>query len=407
MASTTKLTRRTVEAFRYDPKRPAVQSRWDSVLPGFGVRVFPNGSKTYFLDYRVNGTRRRISIGKHGKLTVDEARKLARQKAGEVAAGRDPLNERMAKRDAARQERAEITMKQFAPIYIENARTVGNPVGRTRKPKKTWREDERRINKYILPTFGAKRLPHVTRSDVVRLHKKIGTNAPVEANRVLALIGVMFTTAAEMGHVPEGLANPAKGVTPFAENERDRWVTPAEMPRLIAALIQEPNISIRALVLLSLMLGCRRSELLGAQWTYIDVERRTLKLPRTKTGNVHTIPLPQPALDVLAALPRMLGNPHIFPSPIEPGQPMTKPKRQWERIRRRAGLEDVRFHDLRRTTGSWLATSGESLHLIGNILNHTSTDTTKIYARLAEDAERAALDRHAAALNVIIEKASA
>jgi integrase len=451
MAAGGKLTKRAVDAFKHDPEGPAVQVLWDGELRGFGVRVFDTGTKSYVLDYRIYGRKRRLTLGLHGEdLTPEQARTEAQKNRGKIAQGEDPLAERKARRQAAKAQRADLTVRQYAPVYIDSVRTIGNPGRKERKPKKTWSEDKRRIDKYIVPAFGAKRLTEVDKGDVRRLHLKIGKAAPVEANRVLALVSVMFTSAVELGHLPEGHGNPAARITPFKEASRDRWVTHAEMPALLEAIRAEDDVHVRALVVLALLLGCRKSELLTARWDHVDLTRRELTLPETKAGNTHVVPLSDEAARIVAELPRMLGNPHVFPSPVKPGCPMEDIRTQWDRVRAgmwmrlhpdeavalrtRAHAEverrpkraskgpkavEVRlialaldamkedgsrltFHDLRRTLGSWLATSGASLHLIGSVLNHADTETTTIYARLADGARRTALEQHAKAVFTVV-----
>jgi integrase len=429
------LTKRSIDALKWNPKGPSAQILWDGDLPGYGVRVFDTGAKAFIIDYRDKDARkRRVTIGRYGVLTPDQARDKAKGLLGDIAMkGANPAEDRRAKRET-------LTFHQFESIYIEQAKTVGNPGRRERRPKKTWGEDKRRIKKYIRPAFGGRTLSSITKTDVVRLHKKIGKDAPVEANRVLALLSVMFTSAIEAGHLPETFANPTHGVTPFAEKDRDRWVQPHELPALWNAIQAESNPYIRAFFVLALLLGTRRSELLKARWENVDLERGIIRLPNTKAGNDHDLPLPPQAVAILKDLPRMLGNPHVFPSPLptECGKPMRDVKRQWKRIRETASIDlwtaanpkraaelqakagdnaeqrralilgdmhatgakpfDIRLHDLRRTVGSWLALSGNSLQLIGKVLNHADVSTTQIYARLHQDATRAALEQHAAHL---------
>lgn len=374
------LTKRAVDALRFDPRGGAKQVLWDDELRGFGCRVYPTGRKSFVLQRRVKGRERLITLGAYGALTPKQARDMAIAHLAAIARGDDPAETAQAKK------RRTETVREFSTVYMER---------HARARKRSWREDQRRLDKYVLPALGSRPLASVTRADVGRLHSKIGKHAPVEANRVLALLGVMFTKADEWGHVPEGFGNPTARVKAFREKSRDRWVTPAELPALMAAINRDESIYVRAFFVLALLLGTRRSELLRAEWRNVDLERMELRLTNTKAGNDHIIPLPRRAGEILASLPRMLGNPHVFPSPTAPGKPMRDVKRSWRRIRDEAGLPDVRLHDLRRTVGSWLATSGASLHLIGTVLNHADSETTKIYARLAEDATRNALEQHA------------
>ena len=155
-----------------------------------------------------------------------------------------------------------------------------------------------------------------------------------------------------------------------------------------------------------LLTGARKSELLQAQWVHVDWDRSELKIPDTKAGRVHYIPLSGPALALLREIPKAEGNPFILvgrgPRGATAEEKAKTPthlvniSKPWNRVRKAAGVEDVRLHDLRRTVGSWLAQSGNSLHLIGRVLNHSNQSTTAVYARFGEDSVRAALEQHGA-----------
>jgi integrase len=232
---------------------------------------------------------------------------------------------------------------------------------------------------------------------VSAMHAAIGKNSRHEANRLLALAGVIFAKAKDWGDLPESAANPAHGIKQFAEASRDRWLRPEEVKRLLESLRDEDNAFYRSAFLLYLLLGVRRSELLRLRWDDIDLRRRTLTLRETKANRVHHLPLADAAASIFAELRehRVQDNPYVFPSPTVEGGHMHDLKRPWQQLRKRAKLADCRLHDLRRTVGSWLAQDGASLHLIGAVLNHSESKTTQVYARLGDDVTRVALDRHA------------
>jgi integrase len=171
-------------------------------------------------------------------------------------------------------------------------------------------------------------------------------------------------------------------------------VQPDELPRLFAALREERNIYIQAALLVALLTGARRSEVLNMQWTQIDFDQAVWRIPQTKAGRPHLLPLPKPVMELLRSLPRQDESLYVFCGHRK-GRPLVNVSKPWKRIRTRAGLQDVRVHDLRRTLGSWLAVSGASLPLIGKVLNHTNPSTTAIYSRLHLDAVRAALEMNA------------
>lgn len=376
------LTKRQIDAATYSGDGKSQDIRYDDLIPGFGLRVYPSGAKSFVIRFRTKSGRLRfMTLGRFGVLTLKEARDRARTVLGKVTGGEDPVADLQA-------ERHNMSLREYAELYIE----------RHAKPrKKSWREDERRIKKHLLPRWKNRGLDEISRPDVARLHADIGKDTPYEANRVLALVGVMYSQAEEWGLVPEQKPNPASKIRPFRERSRDRYVKPVELPRLVKAIEQEPNPYVRVTFWLYLFTGLRKTELLAAKWKDVDFERCELRVPETKAGRSHVVPLSDPAVVLLESLPREVGNPHIFPG-RKPGAPLSSIAKPWRRIREEAGLEDLRLHDLRRTVGSWMAMSGASLPLIGKVLNHSDPSTTAIYARLAEDSARKALEEHAASI---------
>lgn len=385
-------TKRDVEGLQYDPAGPTVQiARAEGEPSGFGVRLFRSGVRSYVLDYRTRAGRpRRLTLGKHGSLTLQQARQMAQDALHEVRRGEDPLEDRQ---DARRGS----TVRDLGRAYLDRYAKI---------EKRSWKEDERRLEKHIYPAFGSRNIGEVRRSDVAELHQKIGERGHYEANRTLALLSVLFAKAEAWGFVPEGSPNPAKlpKGSKFKERKRDRWVMPSEMPALMDAIAEEENMYVRAAFLFALLTGMRRGEILGLQWAYVDIERKEIRLPTTKADRPHVVPLSAPAVALMREIPRQLTrgesdgrsvNPYVFVGSRD-GRPLVNVAKAWDRIRMRAGLRDVRIHDLRRTVGSWMAEDGASLPLIGKVLNHSNVSTTAVYARLGEDPARAALERHGA-----------
>lgn len=373
-----KLTKTVVEGLAYIGKGKTACYQWDDQLPGFGVRVYPSGRRAFVLTYRANGRRRFLTIGTYGRVTVDEARRIAKGYAGDVARGADPQAQKAQAAQAG-------TVGELCKAFME----------RHAKPKlKTWREYERHLNRHVIPRWGGIKAHAVTTGDVAALHASLGKRAPYEANRLLAILSKLFNLGAHWGYLPAGAQNPAKGIDRFQEHSRDRWVRHDELPGLAQAINQEANESARAGLWLYLLTGARKSELLNARWDAVDWRRAELRLADTKAGRVHYIPLAPAALALLERLPRAEGNPYILPG-RNPGRPLVNISKPWGRVRAAAGVEDVRLHDLRRTVGSWLAQAGNSLHLIGKVLDHSNPSTTAIYARFGEDQARVALERHA------------
>jgi integrase len=259
--------------------------------------------------------------------------------------------------------------------------------------KKSGRNDISSIERFIMPEWGNLPVVNIKRADVEVLHKKIGKQAPYQANRVHSLLSNMFNFARVWEFVPPGYDNPCFKIDKFAEVKRDRFVSHEELPKLVEAINKELNPYVVAAIWLYLLTGVRREELLTLKWSDIDLERRELKLTDTKNGKDHYLPLSGAAMDVLNNLQRIEGNPYVIAGKKE-GCHLVNIFVPWQRIRKEAGLDDVRLHDLRRSVGSWLAQSGSSLHLIGKVLNHSNQSTTAIYARFGQDHVRDALEQH-------------
>ena len=356
--------------------------RWDDEISGFGCRVYPSevtgkNRKSFIISYRSNGRKRLLTIGAYGVFTLEQARSKARSHLGKVEDGQDPLEDRQRKAQGQTlQELAKAYMERHAKIY-----------------KKTWRTDENRLKRYIIPEFGSLRVKAIRRNDIAILHQKIGKKTPYEANRNLKLLSVIFNCAKEWGYLEETGKNPATGIKPFKEEERDRYVTPDELPKLAQAIDEEESIYVRACLWLYLLAGIRKSELLQTKWKDVSIKHQELRLPDTKSGKTHYVPLNGPAIAILQNLPRFEENPYLLPG-RKKGCHLVNIDKAWRRIREKAGIVDVRLHDLRRTVGSWMAQAGSPLLLIGKVLGHKDVKTTKIYTHFAQDHVKEALETH-------------
>ena len=391
------LTKTAVERLRYTREAKMIEGKpayphqilWDGNLPGFGVRVYPSGKRSFVLFFRAGGRQHMMSLGQFGPLTVEQARAKAKRHLAEVIEGGSPLA-------ARRREAQGKTVKELCAAYLDR---------HARVHKKSFRDDEGRMARHVVPALGGLKVANVTRADIAKLHLKIGQAAPYEANRVLALLRKMFGLAKEWGFLPEAANNPAQTIGLFKEKKRERWASAKEMPAIFQAIEAERNPFIRCALFLYLLTGARKGELLRAKWHDVDWARSELRFPDTKTDRSHQVPLSQEALKQLQQLPRFEGNPHVFPG-HKKGRPLVNIEKPWARIRQAAGVADLRLHDLRRTVSSWLAQSGHSLHLIGRVLNHTNTSTTAIYARFDDQHVRDALDSHGQAIGRLIASSS-
>jgi integrase len=264
---------------------------------------------------------------------------------------------------------------------------------RIHKRPRSIADDEYYLAHYVPPTWRTRRLSDISRADVGRLHAGLSKDhGRYAGNHTVRLLRAMLNWARDRG-VLRG-DNPAR-IKLFAEKRRERFLTPEELIKVNAALLEEPDWRWRAYFPLTLMLGTRKSELLAARWADVDLAQRTLRLPETKAGRPHLLPLPQAAAEMLAALPSRGKSEHVFPGVGAAGHVM-EPAKAWQRVRARAGVVDVRIHDLRHTLASWLVAAGYGLPLIGRALNHAQVATTERYAHLALDSVRTALEKNAA-----------
>lgn len=407
-----KLTKRLIDAAPYRAAGQAFLR--DDELPGFALRV-TKSAKAFVLEKRIHGRVRRFTIGPYGPLTIVQARKRAQELIGEIAGGQDPTGIRQAQRD-------EFTFGKLSALYLE----------RHGPRKRSIPNDQSMLDAHLAP-WRLRKLSSITRADLVKLHLKVGEKIPRQqakkdavlvlirtsspkapryrkriiqggpyvANRVVALVRRMFNLARTWGVFTGD--NPATGIEFFKEEKRDRFVKPDEMQGLHQALDQEPNRYASTAFLVLLLTGARRGEVLSMQWADLDLNQATWRIPETKAGRPHTLPLAKPVLKLLGLLPRQSGSPFVFPG-RKPGTHLVNVSKAWGRIRKVAKLDDVRIHDLRRTLGSWLVASGESLSLIGKALNHSQVSTTAIYARLQLDPVRVALESNAQRMLTVVRR---
>ncbi|MBU1157694.1 MAG: tyrosine-type recombinase/integrase [Proteobacteria bacterium] len=353
---------------------------WDDDLPGFGLRHRPSGKMAFICQFRnAQGRTRKITLGDYGRLTPDEARIEARSVLVEVDKGEDPADNRDASRQAP-------TLKDFAERYLsEHA-----------EPKKKPRSvvlDRSMLNNIILPAMGWLKLQAVTRKDVAKLHYDL-RETPYQANRVLALLSKMFNLAERWGLREDG-TNPCRHVEKFREKKRERFLSGEELARLGQVLAEAERTgkelpSVITAIRLLIFTGARLSEILGLRWEWIDFEQCCIRLPDSKTG-AKDIPLNQPALEELERTPRLQGNPYVIPGARD-GQHLVNLNKPWRRIRAKAGLPEVRIHDLRHSYASVAAAAGLGLPIIGALLGHTQAQTTARYSHLAMDPLRAATE---------------
>jgi integrase len=388
---------------------------WDSKLAGFGLRVQPTGLKTYVVKYRVGSGRgvptKRMTLGRVGTLTPDEARTLARKTLGAVAHGSDPAALRAAERRAS-------TLRELAEIFL------AEHVEAKRKPS-TAAHYRSLLERVVLPELGSRKAQAVTPSDLAKLHAKM-RNRPYQGNRMLEVVGSLYSFAGKRKILQPLAFNPARGIEQYPEKGRERFLTANELARLGDAVREAETVGLpydideakptvkhapkeanrrtkigghaAAAVRLLIFTGARLREILHLKWEQVDLERGLLLLPDSKTGK-KAIVLNAPALDVLANLPRV--GAYVIAGQAagtDDDKPRSDLNRPWRAIVRRAQLSGLRIHDLRHTHASMAAGLGLGLPIIGKLLGHTRPSTTARYAHLDNDPLRRASEQIASHL---------
>jgi integrase len=377
-----KITKRLVEGLK--PAASDVYS-WDDELRGFGVRVKPSGARAYHVQYRnAHGRSRRMTIGAHGRLTAEEARREARLILADVERGNDPKQVREAIRIAPK-------MNDLAERYLADHVVA--------MKQRSAAEERRMLTKLVLPAIGGIKVADVSLADVTALHHSL-RHTPVQANRVVGCVSRMLNKAEKWGLRPLG-SNPCRHVDKNAEDARERYLTADELARLGDTLAESERTatelpSVIAAIRLLILTGCRLSEILTLRWEHVDFAASCLRLPDSKTG-AKTVHVNAPALAVFSGLEREQGSPWVIRG-AKPLAHLVNLEKPWRRIRAKAGLADVRLHDLRHSFASVAVGLGEGLPMIGKLLGHTQTQTTARYAHLAADPVKAATERVGAAI---------
>lgn len=409
------LTKSIVDALRPSDREYVT---WCGKLAGFGVRTRPTGRKSFIAQYDFNGRTRKVTIGTHGAMTVDQARDKARAVLANAQLGVDEA-ESKAKR------RAEMTVAELCDEYLAE--------GCDKKKASTIATDKGRIARHIKPLLGTKKISDVSRGDIERFMRAVanGKTAKVLTNekgnrvsvrggkgtatRTVRLLGGIFSYAVRHGYIEN---SPRSGIQLYADGKGKRYLSPAEFQALGDAMREAETVGLPwkfnegvkekhrpkkaenqrevisphaiAAIRLLMLTGCRLSEILQLQWGDVDFARGVLDLSDSKTGAKEVL-LGAAALKVLADVPRIKGNPYVIIGETK-DKPRSDLKRPWKRITAHAGLPDVRLHDLRHSFASVGVASGLGLPIVGKLLGHASPTTTARYAHLAEDAGRRALN---------------
>lgn len=392
--SQVRLTKREVDKLKADGRDRVL---WDSDVLGFGLRISPAGALTYVLQYRFEGRQRRYKIGSHGSpWTPETARWEAQVLLGKIVSGVDPQQEKI-------DERRQLSIAELCDLYLAEALFAAK--------ESSIKQATNNIENHIKPLIGRHRASKIARADVEQMLRDIAAGKTAATRRTGhrglsrvrggkgAANQAVTTLSAVLGFgVERGirLDNPAIGARKFPGKKMERFLSPAELARLgetlaaAASLGVESQYAIAALRLL-ILTGCRKSEILTLKRAHVDTFHRCLRLPDSKTG-AKVVHLGAPAVRIIAMIPEVVGNPYLLPGK-KVGTHVTDLQACWTRIRKTAGLEDVRIHDLRHSFASIGASTGDSMLIIGALLGHRSAKTTQRYTHLSDHPLKSAAER--------------
>jgi integrase len=368
---------------------------YDDQVQKLAVRVTSAGTKTFYVITRDGDSVAWLKLDTFPNMTVEIARKEAQKHLGDFAKGASPVK-------AKRVEKQRLTLGQafdnYQTLYAvprgiktaDDTRMIWERCIGTLPDEPAKKHGRKREKHPAGVDWSNRKIDEISGAEVRTLHAEIGTSTPVLANRVVEIIGTIYARASEWGYT--GI-NPAKDIRPFKEVKRDRFIQADELPAFFKALADDTSEDFKHFVLLCLLTGARRVNVLSAQWQEINLPSAVWRIPDTKNGDPVVVALVPEAVEILKAR-----NPDgekktgfVFPADSKTGY-LSPPAKRWQALLKRSGMADFMIHDLRRSLGSWQAISGASLAIIGKSLGHKSADATLIYARLSMDPVRASVN---------------
>jgi integrase len=360
----------------------------DTNTPGLGFVVFPSGARSFFHRRFAGGVAERTTIGSFEDFSIEQARGKAAELNAKLAQWKSAGSE--GPNPLANAERAQATFGELVDAYIR---------GHLRPNANDPQAAERNLRWMAKKYFGAwtsRRIDSIRIEDVLALRNEIGPTHKYQANRNVEMIKALFSWSAgrkdgKVNFWP--VANPARDIELYDEEKRTRFLQPHELVKFNAELRKEPHRDLRDFLVLALATGARKSNVFAMRWSDISFERANWHIPISKSGEGYDVALTPAAIKVIR---RRRGETpddaeFVFPSYGTSGH-LVDLKKQWNKFRERAGITDVRIHDVRRTRGSYLAIAGVSLQQIGAVLGHRSLGSTEIYAQLHQESLRQAIE---------------
>ncbi len=382
IASTWKTNQMRLTKSFIDKIKPPVDQQQvfyrDEQLKGFALRVTKAGAKSFVLEKLIQGKLRRLTIGRYGELTAEQARREAQNLLGQIATGRDPIAEKQAKKACS------VTLRETFKDYIQARKDL--------KPKTIY--DYEQLLSNVFPDWLSKPLLSITKDKVVKRHSKTGDErGHACANLAMRVLRALFNFASGQYEDSQGHSliteNPVKRLSQtkawYRIKRRQTYIKSHELSAWYEGVMQIDNEILRDYLLLILFTGLRRQEAAKLSWSQVDLDAKTLTIHDTKNHETHTLPLSDYLFDLLIKRYQNKTNDYVF-SGTGAGGFIVEPKRQIKKIIDTSGISFT-IHDLRRT----FITIAESLDIpayaLKRLLNHKMTsDVTSGY--IIHDAER-------------------
>ena len=370
-----KLTKRFLEAVELKEKPYDI---WDSEVKGFLATISPSGRKTFsFRYYDLHKKNQRIKIGIFGNITCEEAKDIARGFAGDLAKG---IDIKIQKETAKASQQGLMGFTEFFERFTRNHRLIHHK-------EATIKGGEYMVKLYILPFFGQKKLQEINTADIVEF-KEFLRKVPGSYNKSFVLLHKAFELAELWGLRPKN-SNPCRGIQKYPEKKKERFLTKEELQKLEEILEEESVLGLKSpyvlgAIKLIMYTGCRMNEVLTLQWKDVNLRERYIHLMDSKTGE-RFIPVNLSAQRILENLEKLENNPYVFCGGKNGSKHIVNIEKAWQKIRSRAGLQDVRIHDLRHSFASFALKQGLDLYQIAKLLGHKNIRTTTRYAHLAKE----------------------
>lgn len=372
--ATVKLSQRFADAVRTNELPGSKQEYFDIAIKGFYLEVRRTGGKTWRLRLKdEDSVLRVVDLGDAACITYTQAREVAKSlkaasqlKQWDLVASATAKNER-------------------GPVFGDFVRRHYLPYIKSRK--RSYDTDISILENHILPVFADRPMEKITKAELVTFHseKRQAGYAGGTVDRLIILIRYIFNLAIKWDYLKKG-QNPAAEFELFNEpNGRQKFLKDEELTRLMTELTKSDNPDLYNIVRGLLLTGCRKRELLDAQWRHVNLELKTWHIPLTKQGKPHDLPITEDLERYFRSLPSFGGSQFLFPSP-RTGLPYQSIFQSWDTARRAAGLPDLRMHDLRHSFASFLVNGGCSLYEVQRLLGHTNSRTTQRYAHLSQAA---------------------